>query len=223
MLIAALLFAAPVQGQQKEGLTAKVYQVKWQKAEDIAKLLIGMDVELVPNSMNASFNTFTVRASQQGHAAVAELIQKYDVRKKNVEFQFFLIKATKTGEGLKDGLPSSVRSALYDVAKITRYTGFELIGTPFLRAQEGGPSQLTGNGYSIDLSPPSVITEQNKNQIRIGRLSIFIGSGRSGTVTTAFSRNDGEVVVIGASGPDGGQEGKDSGSAIISVVTAKVL
>jgi hypothetical protein len=235
LLIIAFMVAAPVLAQQKEGITAKVYEVRNRRVDDIAKLLVGLDVDLVNASINPAFNTFTVRASEQGHATVAELIRKYDIPIRTIEFQFFLIKATTSGEGLKDGIPERIQRALKDVALLTRYKGFELIDAPFIRTKEGvNSASLDGRGiYSYDLSMmfPQITTEETKRQISISSFFIRFNipavnpEGKSFTrnvaLNTPFSIFEGEIVALGASQIE--REGKDPGSAIITVVTAKIL
>jgi hypothetical protein len=239
LLIIALLVAAPVVAQKKEGITAKVYEVKNRRVDDIAKLLVGLDVDLVSGSINPAFNTFSVRADPQGHATVEELIRKYDIPVRTIEFQFFLIKASTTGEGLKDGLPEKVQKAMKEIASLTRYKGFELIDAPYLRTREGSSqSSVSGEGiynYGIIISGPDITTDEtpvNRRRIKIWQFNIDFSSltvlpdGKKSQrdvvhLSTALSIDEGEVTVIGAS--QVGREGKDPGAAIITIVTAKIL
>jgi hypothetical protein len=236
LLIIASVAVAPAIAQEA---TIKIYETKYKSAEDIARLLVGFDktseIELVSGSINAAFKTFTVRATPAGHARVADIIRKYDVPNKTIEFQFFLIKANTTSEGLKDGVPDKVQKALKDVASLTRYKGFELIDAPFIRIIEGSrESMLDGRGiYSYDLriSAPKIATEENKSQISINSFGIrfnipAINSEgktivRTITLSTSFNIIEGEIVVLGASQIE--RESKDPGAAIITIVTAKIL
>jgi hypothetical protein len=229
----AFVAVAPVLAQE---VTTKIYEIKYKKAGDMVKLLVELpEIELIPASINETFNTFTVRAWGKGHAMVADIIRKYDVPNKTIEFQFFLIKANITGEGLKDGVPEKVQKALKDVASLTRYKGFELIDAPFIRLKEGNrESSLDGKGiysYDIRIVTPKITAEENKNQISINNFAIrfnvpAINSEgktiiRPITLSTPFSIVEGEIVVLGASQVE--REGKDPGAAIITVVTAKIL
>jgi hypothetical protein len=239
LLIIALLVAAPVVAQNKEGITAKVYEVKNRKVDDIAKLLVGLDVDLESRSINSAFNTFTVRADQQGHTTVEELIRKYDIPVRTIEFQFFFIKASTMGEGLKDGLPEKVQKAMKEVASLTRYKGFELIDSPYLLTREGSSqSSMSGEGiynYRIIMTDPEITTDEtlgNRRRIKIWQFNVEFNSltvlpdGKktkmdAAQLSTALSIDEGVVTVIGAS--QIGREGKDSGAAIITIVTAKIL
>ena len=171
LLIIVSLSAIPVLAQQQETPTTKVYDVKHKQAKDIARLLIGLDSKTDPHaqifldtrSVNDAFNTFTVRALPEGHAVVADIIQKYDVPDKTIEFQFFLIRANTTGEGLKNGVPEKVQKALKDVASLTRYKGFELIDAPFIRIKERHMASIDGKGiysYDIDIIAPKIAVEE---------------------------------------------------------------
>jgi hypothetical protein len=175
------LAAAPVLAQEKQGLTSKVYDVKYQDPGAVAQLLTSLDVGLVPGSINSTFNTLTVRANEQGHAAVADLIRKYDVPVKTIEFQFFLIRADAKDEGLKNGLPEKVQKALKEVASLTRYKGFTIIDAPFLRTQEDTIRNVRQSGgikgkgiynYSISIANTVIAAEENNRQIRIGGFNI---------------------------------------------------
>jgi hypothetical protein len=243
LLIIGTLFAATVPAQQQEVPTTKVYEVKYKPAEEIAKLLVGYNsainprelINIVPGSINATFNTFTVRAWPEGHAIVADIIQKYDVPKKTIEFQFFLIKANTAGEGLKDGVPEKVQKALKDVASLTRYKGFELIDAPFIRLEEGGgTATLDGKGiysYNLRIIAPEIVFEENKGQISIHRFMVQFNVpaitsegnpfSRQIRLDTPFRITEGEIVVLGASQIE--REGKNSGAAIITIVTAEIL
>lgn len=237
LLIIAALMSSSVWAQQKEELTPRIYEIKWQRAEDIQRLLVGMNVEVV--ALNFAFNTITVRANEQGHIAVADLIRKYDVSEKTIEFQFFIIKARTTGEGLKDGVPERVQKVIRDIAGLTHYKSFEVIDSPFLRTQEGKQSQIEGKGiydYGIRISvrkgEPVVSAEDKRRDIRVDSFNMsfqvpaVLPDGKSsvktvGNLSTSFNIIEGDIVVIGASQVE--QDGKDPGSAIITVVTATIL
>jgi len=242
-LVILSLTTVPVLAQQQDTFTTKVYEVKYKRASDIAKLLIGYDsktytqsqILLIPESINEAFNTFTVRALPEGHAVVAEIIQKFDLPDKTIEFQFFLIKANITGEGLKDGVPDKVRKALNDVASLTRYKGFELIDAPFIRVKEGrNRAFLDGKGiysYSLALLNPQIVIEKDRSQINIDEFEIGFSVPTVNSEGKSFNRNillripfniaEGEIVVLGASQIE--REGEDPGAAIITIVTSKIL
>jgi len=138
MFLAAALMAVPVSAQTDE-LEAwskeaalllaanvpefKVYEIKHQNAADIIKLMDG----LIPSiSYNSQFNTISLSAAPQVHTVVASIIEKYDVPRRTVEFQFFLIRAgnlddDNQSEVIKDELPEKVRTALNELAGLMRY------------------------------------------------------------------------------------------------------
>jgi hypothetical protein len=247
LLIIAVFMASTVRAQQKEALTPRIYEIKNRDAESIAKLLLGMDVELVVGSINKTFNTFTVRANEQGHAMVADLVRKYDIPKKTMEFQFFLIRAKTSGEALKDGLPEKVQKVIKEISALTRYKSFEVIDSPFVRAQEGMFTSLDGKGiydyslvFSVNSEAPIGSTEDKRRQIRISRFEIAFSSskakdplqspvknpfqsnsGKSNSLQTSFNIAEGETIVIGASQSE--SEGQESNTAVITIVTAKIL
>jgi hypothetical protein len=230
LLMISMLAAAPLLAQQQEARTAKVYKINYKRAGDIARLLNGLNVDVVESSINQSFNTFTVIANEDGHNEVSNIIGEYDVPDQTVEFQFFLIKANPTGTGLKDGVPEKVEKALKEIASLTRFKAFELIDAPFVRMKEGFSSSadLSGKGiydYSIRIAQLKF-----QSQINIGEFVIHFTLPAVSTVgqpttkrvaelTTSFSINEGEIVVLAASQV----ERKEAGCAIITVITAKIV
>jgi hypothetical protein len=232
LLMMGMLAAAPLRAQQQEARTAKVYKINNKRAADIARLLNGFNAVVVDTSINQTFNTFTVIANEEGHNEVSNIIGEYDVPDKTVEFQFFLIKANPTGTGLKDGVPEKVQKALKEVASLTRYKAFELIDAPYLRIKEGITSvaDLTGKGiYNYNIRIAQLMAQY---QINIGEFQIHFNlpaittDGKPSTkvvaqLTTSFSLNEGEIIVLGASQVE--RDGKEAGSAIITIVTAKIL
>jgi type II secretory pathway component GspD/PulD (secretin) len=225
--------SAPSQ-QRAEEPVVRIYEIKWRSAEEIAKLLRGFADNIFASE---SFNTITVRSLSKDHEAISALLRKYDVPARTIEFQLYLIKAATVGEGIKDGLPDKIRKVINEVAALTRYKSFELLDAPVLRTSEGKGAQLSGKGfyfYTLFLAPGGaaiVTTEQGKRQIRADNFGINfaipVGTSEQKPifkdvgVSTAFTIGDGETVVLGASQIQ--QEAKESGAAIITVVTAKIL
>ena len=77
-----------------------MYQIKWRNAVEITGVLAGF-VGARLSASNA-FNTITVTTDPDVDQAVFQnLIQKYDVPPRTVEFQYYLIKASAPGQGLK--------------------------------------------------------------------------------------------------------------------------
>jgi hypothetical protein len=246
LFLVAVLIVSTVWAQKTEGLVTKVYEIKHRKAEDIAPLLIGMNVELLNGTINREFNTITVRANSEGHAAVEELIKKYDIPRMTIEFQFFLIRAAISGGALKDGLPEKVQKVIKEIAGLTKYKSFEVIDSPFILVQEDSQASLTGNGaydYGIQFHVQKGVSagagEAKNRQVRIDRFQIkfsdlkalaedrknasakAITSSYSQSLDTSFNIAENETVAIGASQIDAGAS--TSGFAVITVVTAKII
>ena len=132
--IMASLLASGVAWPQGPERTTKMYQLKWRNARDIAGLLGGLGCCF---SVSDGFNTISATTDSTGHTLLKNLIEKYDVPARTVEFQFYLIKATAGVEGLKDGLPDKIKKVINEVAALTRFKSFELLDSPVVRASEG--------------------------------------------------------------------------------------
>ena len=230
------LLTAPVAWSQKaEELVSKIYQMKWRSAHEIASVIEGFRDHQTGFSISDSFNTLTIKTNEKNHIVIGELIRKFDVPAKTIEFQFYLIKATAAAEGMKDGLPEKIRKVMAEVAGLTRYKGFGSMDAPALRVSEGKEAHLSGKGhyfYRLGLKGVRVVvTDTGKRQIRVDEFGVnfSIPTGYSEKeyllrdigVNTSFTIGDGETIVVGASQIR--EESKDQGAALITVVTARVL
>lgn len=235
-LLTGLLSVPLAWSQDEEKVVPKVYEIKWRSASEIEQLVLGFRGYIHNIAHSDSFKTLTVTATEKGHAVIAELIRKYDVPAKTIEFQFYLVKASASGEGIKDGLPDKIRKVLNEVAALTRYKSFEMLDAPTVRISEGKKAGLSGKVpyfYYLDFGEGIAIVtmEQGKRQIRVNEFGInfAVPSGYEGQkplfrevgVHTSFSLGDGETIVVGASQIQ--EEAKSPGAAIIIVVTAKIL
>lgn len=233
-LFLGFLTAPIAWSQQREEVVLKTYQIKWRSAGEIVGLVRDHGSRM---SVSDSFNTLTVWASEKHHTVIGELIRKYDVPAKTLEFQFYLIKATAAVEGTKDGLPERIRKVMAEVASLTRYKGFESVDAPVLRASEGKQAHLSGKGhyfYHLGLKGVRiVVTDAGKRQIRVDEfvINFSIPTGylenehkpmlKDVGVSTSFTIGEGETIVVGASQIR--EESKDQGAALITVVTARVI
>lgn len=211
----------------------RVYEIRARDAKDLDQLLKMPGTSVAANE---TFNTLTIIASEEQHQMFSELIKKYDVPAKIIEFQFHILKASKSGAGLKDGLPEKIKKVVAEIASFTRYQSFELLDTPVIRVNEGKEAHLSGKGffyYQIDLRKVGVATDSDAKQaIRIDKIGVqFLlpqvidlkgtTQFRDVGVSTSLNMADGETVVLGASQLR--EEGKDAGDAVITLVTAKIL
>jgi hypothetical protein len=219
--------------QQREEVFPKIYEVKYRSPEDIARILEGFASRI---AISPTFKTITVIATEKGHVVIAELIRKYDVPARAIELQFHLVRASASGSGTKDALPSAIRGVINDIAALTRYKSFELLDTPVLRAYEGKDVSLSGKGayfYMIGVGQggPSIVTLDKKREIQLNDFHIDFtipfasadpkSSYRNIGVRTALNIGDGETVVVGASQIQ--EEAAGHGAAIITIVTARIL
>ena len=232
LMLLVIALSAPAVTAQHEQMVPKLYPVKWRTPEEIARLLDGFAPRITASSMQ----TITVVANEQTHVAIAELIRKYDVPAKTIDFQFYLIKASAAGEGIKDGVPDKIRRVIGDIAALTRYRSFELLDAPTVRATEGRNVTVSGKGvyfYTLSIAGrgTSVVTTEKSRQIQVGEfhVSFSVPTGsmegksmfRDVGVATSFNIQDGETLVVGASHIR--DDPKETGSAIITVVTGKVI
>lgn len=220
---------------------SRIYEIKWRSARDIAGILSGIFLVL---AISDTYNAMTIQARPEQHPLVQELIRKYDVPAKTIEFQFHMLRASRDGQGIKNGLPEHIQRVLKEVASLTKYDSFELVDTPMLRATEGKNARVSGKGtfyYHLIVGHPTIVkSDPNKELIRVDEFAINfeIPEGRDEKgpifktvgVQTSFTIQDGETIVLGASQiqqevivRQAGFQKIGAGEAIVTVVTANVL
>ena len=247
MLIVAVLTTVPVSAQDSEDaakvapravpLEVKVYEIKYQDAAAINGLLTGV----ADGSVSTQFNTITIRASSAVHAMIEAIIEKYDIPRRTIEFQFFLVKASNASATptppATAGLPAKVATALNEVAGLTRYKKFELIDAPFLRTQVGHDVEVLGQSmddylqsYTLSVQGTG-ISGEGDTQIRIAKFAADFrvkqpsgptSSFRSVGINTSFEFPEDEIIVVGTSQVQS-QSGDASDTSIIVIVTATIL
>jgi len=224
----------------------KIYEIKHQKADDIAKLLTGFLIDI---SVNTKFNTISLSAVSEVHGVISSIIQKYDipdVPKRTVELQFFLVRTSNSDElgeavGINTGsqkyaLPEKVLTALNEIASLTRFKSFVMIGAPFVRILESSYINMSGqspdnyirNFQLNSIAGVTIREDSNKRQIRIDRLnttfSVFqspeMYTYRDVGISASLEFAEDEVIVVGTTQILGEN---DSDSAIIVIVTAKII
>lgn len=220
--------------------------MKWRNVRDMLfQLTPFLDIRRGDSiNDNPTFRTITVTAPPSLQAVIAEMIRKYDQPQKEIEFQFYLLRAYRAGAGVKDGVPDHVRAVLGDISSLTAFKAFDLLDSPVVRALEGAEVSVETVGElrgRIGLTPPLVvIPETGKPEIRIDgfelsfetTLPVTTVDTKEGEKThsfqykpvrmhTSFRIRDGETIVIGSSRVQ--SAGKTTGDAIIAVVSARIL
>lgn len=239
--VALMLTIQPLWAQESDELVAHVYQIKWKQPVVIANTLQDLarqTANVRSVSPNQELGTITVVATDQGQAVVSELIKRYDVPSKGIEFQFYLLQASTAGQGITNGVPEVIRRVIDEISVLTRYQSFALVDSPVIRASEGNPAEFGGKAaffYNIraEVGPVIAMDDAEKQQIRVDNFSIsflrMIGQtpegvtehARLGGIKTSFTIGDGETIVLGASRIQ--DRGDDPGEAVITVVTARIL
>src|SRR5437867_2864255 len=187
--LALLTMAIPAaRSQEREEVVLRLYPIKWRSPDEMERLISGFATRTTASSLR----TLTVLATEKNQAAIAELIRKYDVPDKSIDFQFYLIKASAAGEGIKDGVPEKIRRVIGDISGLTRYRSFELLDAPLLRAREGKESSVSGKGvyfYTLGFwgRGPWIVSDEKKPQIHVDVFQISFSIPSAGNEPkTAF-------------------------------------
>ena len=256
ILIVNLFVAGPAwdelaQGQpQASEWTTKVYEIKWRKAEDMATLLETLPGPTargtLPTEVSNAFNTITVSASSEEHRTIQELLRQHDIPPKRVLFEFYILGASRDGEGTKNGLPAPIQEVVEDISSLTRYRQFEVLASPVITVSEGGgnPRSLKIKGqFFLEIEGIRVVPELDRASIVVdkfhfgaadkkiandfllkmyamGRGSGNLSAYSTTSLTTPFIAASGETLVIGTSQVS---DSSELGDAVIIVVTPRVL
>ncbi|HEY2933772.1 MAG TPA: hypothetical protein VGK99_18705 [Acidobacteriota bacterium] len=210
----------------------RVYEVKSRDAVELAGLLEGFQARIVANS---SFNTVTVTAVEEDQGVIAGLIRRFDTPQRMIDLQFYVVRASKGGTGIKDGVPPNIRKVIEELASLTRYDSFELVDSPVIRVDEGRVEAESSGKVKISVRFPRVISADQKRQIAVGNFSCSLWfpeknidgkvmrEQRVNELRSSFTVADGETIVLGSSRLGGGASGSANDDAIVTVVTGKVL
>ncbi len=256
ILIVNLFLAGPAwdelaQGQsQASKLITKVYEIKWRKAEDLASLFNTLpgsrDHGKRPAVVSNAFNTITVSAPPEQHGIVKELLRQHDIPPKRVLFEFYILGASRDGEGTKNGLPAPIQEVVEDISSLTHYRQFEVLASPVITVSEGGgnPRSLKIKGqFFVEIEGIRVVPELDRASIVVdkfhfgaadkkiandfllrmyamGRGSGNLSAYSTTSLTTPFIAASGETLVIGTSQVS---DSSELGDAVIIVVTPRVL
>lgn len=216
-------------------------------AKGVAMLMEGNEAVPSPlKGVNSAFNTITVSATSDQHLIFQELIRKYDTPPKRVVFEFYILSATREGEGTRNGLPAPIREVLEDISSLTMYRQFEVLGSPVITVSEGGgnPRSLKTKGqFALEIDGIRVVPAEDRKSIVVDRFQfgaadkkidekdllkmLAINRRHAGlsaysaaSVVTPFVAASGETLVIGTSHVS---DPSEIGDAVIIVVTPTVL
>lgn len=268
LVLAGLAWTELAQGQpQASELITKVYEIKWRKAEDLATLLAGFpDIrgnreqrsERRPRAnvsighrvtgISKAFNTITISAPPTQHHIIQELIHKYDTPPKRALFQFYILGAKLHGEGTTNGLPASIKEVVQDIASLTRYRQFEVLGSPVITVSEGGGNKQSSNSkikgrFVLEVAGMRVVSAPGKTSVvvdkfrfeatdkkidkdillslsAINKTSAAVSAYSTASLATPFIADSGETLVIGTSHVG---DSSELGDAVIVVVTPTVF
>jgi hypothetical protein len=238
-MIAVIFFSGALFAQKAAGseLTVKIYEFHWLRPDQAIQLLPMMEPPGY-SRINDTLKVITVRATESEHRMVSELLARFDIAPSELEFQFYLLRATRGESGIKNGVPESIKKVLEEVGTLTRYTHFELVDTPTLRFQEGRNAELSGKGvyyYAIEVSNVAVIKTNDPATIQVDNFRINfaipitdpdllgekkVAAVRDVGVRTSFTVKDQETIVIGASQIRPDPDSEDT--AIITILKANV-
>ena len=212
----------------------KIYEIKHRTAKSMVSLL----PPSIGYVINEEFNAISVEAGSEMHEVVASILKKYDVPKRTIQFQFFMVKASNSDDAAesiadlkKAGLPEKALTALNEVAGLTRYKNFKLITAPTILTREGTDAtfmELGEDGYLRNKLELHAVEVAGVDRIRINKFKLNFqippatppAKYSEIEINTALEFSRDEPVVIGTS-----QVGNDdiSDISVITIVTAQIV
>ncbi|HWR50917.1 MAG TPA: hypothetical protein VN428_07400 [Bryobacteraceae bacterium] len=233
LLALAIPFAA-AQGQTKTtpnavfldkapGKAARVFAIKNGDPEQIAAALRMAGANA---SVDRRLKMVVVSAEPSLLSDMADIVQKLDVpapAPKSIEITAYLIQASP--QAAESGpVPTDLEPALKQFRTMFNYQGFKLLDSPILRSREAEEARV-GGALSLPATNP-VQAAQNRYDLtyrpsvvgdRIIRLERFRIGGQLSSIVTDLEFTDGQKIVVGKSGLEGGDR------ALIVVLTGRIV
>lgn len=190
----------------------------------------GTQSENVPNCFDVNYledeRMLAVTATPEVIARVRALLAEFDRMPETRAFHIIVLSASPDGV-IASNVPESARSALDDVSDFLPFSGFDVLGSGWIRTSSHGRTTLAGTVEFIaelafrpttDPVAPLLIEEfsvyQNKQiEMRVDG-NVTTQYMRSGTLETTFTISPGETVVVGTSKLNGDD------SAVVVLLTA---
>ena len=202
-----------------QGWETKLYQISHQNVHAMRQLLDGFIGRYDP-SASAHFNTMTLTAPPDVHAAVRALISEYDQPPRGINIEFYLLKGRRKENGTPPSLPEDISGIIGEVASLTAFKSFELMASPQVRTQEGNGISISGGNQPYHEIQIKSLRLQKDGRLQVHGFQIQVG-GRQRTavsMTTSFEIADGETVVLGTTELEGG-----GGDALVTLVTVRLI
>jgi hypothetical protein len=235
VVLAALVAAAGLWAQEKkeETTAVRVYQINPGSVGRIRDALQSIGIM----QLSAQSDVLIVRTSPELTPAVDAIVAKLNTAppQKNIELTFYLLQGSKEPVPDAGPLPAELQPAINQIKTAFAYQNFRLLDTAFLRSRSGEKGNLSGvaaiakdsaSRYDLQLRP-SVSSDTKPPTIRIDNLQFYIqvqirtSPGSYQTMNIGINADldlkEGQKVVIGKSGIEGGQ------SALILIATGKVV
>jgi len=176
--------------------------------------------------ISAGPRNVSVRADAATHAKIAAAIAAAETVPSSQVFQVVLLQAENNGDAGLGKLPSQARRALEDAREFLPYTGYKMLGTALLRTDGRASSVVEGpdaRDYQASLAYTDAVGQDGHRlivrQFALDRLVSARPSSeqaieRIPVISTSFSMNPGETVIVGTSKLEGGDR------ALVTLLTS---
>src|SRR5215831_18138757 len=141
LLLAALLIAASLSGQQNETVTTKVFPLKYADPRQITQL---MQMYGRGASFNESLRVVSVTGTQAQIAAAEAAIKQYDVPPKTIELVVHFVVGSNQPTTNAPPAPAEVRDVISQLKNTFTFKEYSMLDTLTLRTRAGSPASTTG-------------------------------------------------------------------------------
>ncbi|HSR50776.1 MAG TPA: secretin N-terminal domain-containing protein [Acidobacteriota bacterium] len=208
----------------------EVYEARHQSIEDLMSVLHAILSRPYRFSISETYNTLTLTAPEDIHDRVRALIERFDKPAKNVQLQFYLLRAERAPNGAPQDLPADLSPILADLSDVTQFQSFHLISAPSARTRSGGAVSLqggTGSGHHVRLDS---VTLESDGEVHLNNLQVEVQEDETppnlprgrriamARLNLSVELKDGETVVLGSS-----QLSREKGTALIVIVRASII
>ncbi len=215
-LVTIFFTQASIVEESKASLKTEIIKLKYKEASQIGLLLFTFKSKEGQVQWNRSLNIITITDYPENIEKMLNLIKKFDVKPKQIEFKIRLILAEISKKSKSVNIPELAK-LLKELKSLLKYNSYQLLDSSYLKTSETKYSSIRlGGTYSFNLSVKNLrfVKEQKSETISF---EIFLKKDKKTLINSNLSLKNGETTVVGVSKMSGDNKG------LILIITAKAL
>lgn len=164
-----------------EGHEARIIELRYDNMDVIQNILQTFNPQgLTITAVDEQVRIIGIHGPPDVLDVAEEYVQKYDVKRDDVEFMMYLIEASTNGSKIQ--LPDEIADVVDELKKVFAYNSFRLLDTILLRVSDGRYASTNGvllvdvgtdveysqaGEYALELGPVRVSNEDSSSRITV--------------------------------------------------------